>query len=76
GSVINPWAQGVCAQTHAVFRQAWSERMRPLLVLNKVDRLASELQLSPLEAWNHLHRLVENVNALTAALVSERKKEE
>lgn len=28
--------QGVCAQTHAVFRQARAERMRPLLVLNKV----------------------------------------
>ncbi|CAB1115634.1 unnamed protein product [Ectocarpus sp. CCAP 1310/34] len=44
--------------------------MRPLLVLNKVDRLASELKLTPLEAWQHLHRLVENVNALTATLVS------
>lgn len=36
----------------------------------QVDRLASELQLTPLEAWQHLHRLVENVNALTATLVN------
>lgn len=35
----------------------------------QVDRLTSELQLSPLEAWQHLQRLVENVNALTATLV-------
>lgn len=31
--------------------------------------MASELQLTPLEAWQHLHRLVENINALTATLV-------
>lgn len=37
-----------------------------------MDRLASELQLSPLEAWHHLQRLVENVNALTATLVRRR----
>eukprot|EP00752_Nemacystus_decipiens_P007824 g6989.t1 len=70
GLVVVDVLEGVCAQTHAVFRQARAEQMRPLLVLNKVDRLASELQLTPLEAWQHLHRLVENVNALTATLVS------
>jgi ribosome assembly protein 1 len=40
------------------------------IYLTKVDRLISELQLTPLEAWHHLRRLVENVNALTAMLVA------
>lgn len=35
--------QGVCAQTHAVFRQARAERMRPLLVLNKVNQFLTIL---------------------------------
>ncbi|CAM9562452.1 unnamed protein product [Chrysoparadoxa australica] len=62
--------EGVCAQTHAVLRQAWNEQMRPLLVLNKIDRLVCELQLTPLEAWQQLQRLVEHVNALTATFVA------
>ena len=41
-----------------------------LLTIGQVDRLISELQLTPLEAWQHLRRLVENVNALTAMLVA------
>jgi ribosome assembly protein 1 len=40
------------------------------MYLIQVDRLISELQLTPLEAWHHLRRLVENVNALTAMLVA------
>jgi ribosome assembly protein 1 len=70
GLVVVDVLEGVCPQTHAVLRQAWREKMRPLLVLNKVDRLVSELQLTPLDAWHHLTRVVENVNALTASLVA------
>ncbi len=70
GIVVVDVIEGVSPQTLAVLRQAWSERMRPLLVLNKLDRLMSELQLTPLEAWLHLTRVVENINAATAALVA------
>ncbi|KAJ7366673.1 P-loop containing nucleoside triphosphate hydrolase protein [Mycena albidolilacea] len=56
--------EGVCTQTIAVLRQAWVDRLRPILVINKFDRLITELQLSPTEAYYHLARLIEQVNAV------------
>ncbi|KAF7365389.1 hypothetical protein MVEN_00411300 [Mycena venus] len=56
--------EGVCTQTIAVLRQAWVDRLRPILVINKFDRLITELQLSPVEAYYHLARLIEQVNAV------------
>ncbi len=50
--------EGVCAQTHAVLKQAWEERVTPLLVLNKIDRLVVELQLTPYDAWMHLKNIL------------------
>lgn len=62
--------EGVCTQTHAVIYKALRERMRPCLVLNKIDRLIVELRLTPMEAFHHLRRIIENVNALAFTLVN------
>jgi ribosome assembly protein 1 len=43
--------EGVHIQTHAVLRQAWLERLKPCLVLNKLDRLITEVKMSPSEAY-------------------------
>ncbi|KJY00102.1 translation elongation factor 2/ribosome biogenesis protein [Zymoseptoria brevis] len=56
--------EGVCSQTVTVLRQAWSEKLKPLLVINKMDRLITELKLSPGEAYTHLSKLLEQVNAV------------
>ncbi|KAH9819578.1 hypothetical protein DFH28DRAFT_924919 [Melampsora americana] len=56
--------EGVCTQTINVLRQAWNEQLKPILVINKMDRLITELRLSPTEAYYHLVRLVEQVNAV------------
>ncbi|RIB02088.1 P-loop containing nucleoside triphosphate hydrolase protein [Gigaspora rosea] len=56
--------EGVCTQTHTVLRQAWVENVRPILILNKIDRLITELKLTPLEAQVHLNKIVEQVNAI------------
>ncbi|KAF8558377.1 P-loop containing nucleoside triphosphate hydrolase protein [Imleria badia] len=56
--------EGVCTQTIAVLRQAWQDHLRPILVINKLDRLITELKLSPIEAYHHLARLIEQVNVV------------
>lgn len=56
--------EGVCSQTVTVLRQAWVEKLKPLLVINKMDRLITELKLTPGEAYTHLSRLIEQVNAV------------
>lgn len=51
-------------QTITVLRQAWMERLKPILVINKIDRLITEIKLAPIEAHHHLTQLVEQVNAV------------
>ncbi|WOK97100.1 hypothetical protein Cni_G05808 [Canna indica] len=64
--------EGVHIQTHAVLRQAWVEKLTPCLVLNKIDRLITELKLSPMEAYIRLQRIVHEVNAIVSAYKSEK----
>jgi len=59
--VVVDVVEGVCPQTHVVLRQAWLENIRPCLVLNKIDRLITELKYSPTEAHFHLQQILEKV---------------
>lgn len=56
--------EGVCSQTVTVLRQCWTEKLKPVLVLNKIDRLITELQLTPQEAYLHLSRVIEQANSI------------
>lgn len=60
--------EGVCIQTRAVLRQAWSEKVKPVLVLNKIDRLITELCLSPQEAYDHMIKVLQQVNVVSGTL--------
>lgn len=68
--VVVDAVEGVCVQTQAVLKQAWAEHVTPCLVVNKIDRLASELRLPPAEAYDRLVRIVEEANSVLAALAS------
>ena len=69
--------EGICTQTHAVLRQAWLDKVKPILVLNKMDRLIEELKLSPTEAYYHLNKIIEQANAVMATLsIDEKVKQE
>uniref|UniRef100_A0A663LKM2 Elongation factor-like GTPase 1 n=1 Tax=Athene cunicularia TaxID=194338 RepID=A0A663LKM2_ATHCN len=68
--------EGVCPQTQAVLRQAWLENIRPVLVINKIDRLIVELKLTPQEAYLHLKNILEQINAVTGVLFTSKVLEE
>lgn len=55
---------GVCVQTETVLRQAIAERIKPVLMMNKMDRALLELQLEPDELYQTFQRIVENVNVI------------
>ena len=68
--------EGVCSQTVTVLRQTWIEHQKPVLVINKVDRLIMELKMSPGEAYTHLSKLLEQVNAVIGSFFQGERMEE
>jgi len=68
--------EGVCSQTVTVLRQTWVEHMKPLLVINKMDRLITELKMTPGEAYIHLNKLLEQVNAVLGSFFQGERMEE
>lgn len=56
--------EGVMPQTETVVRQALSENVKPVLFINKVDRLIGELQEGPAEMQKRLTSVIEEVNTL------------
>lgn len=54
----------MCVQTETVLRQAIAERIKPVLMMNKMDRALLELQLDPEELFQTFQRIVENVNVI------------
>lgn len=64
--VVVDCVSGVCVQTETVLRQAISERIRPVLFMNKMDRALLELQLDMEDLYQTFQRVVENVNVIIA----------
>ena len=62
--VVVDAVEGVMTQTETVVRQALEERVRPLLYINKVDRLIKELRLSPQEIQRRFIEIIRDFNNL------------
>ena len=62
--VVVDAVEEVMVQTETVTRQALNERVRPVLFINKVDRLIRELKLSPEETQKKLARIIRDFNNL------------
>jgi len=64
--VVVDTIEGVCVQTETVLRQAISERVKPVLMVNKVDRALLELQLSGEDLYQAFCRAIESVNVVVS----------
>jgi elongation factor 2 len=67
--------EGIMPQTETVLRQALRERVRPVLFINKVDRLVKELKLSPEKIQERFVKLITNFNKLIEEIAEPQFKE-
>ncbi|MFH0808628.1 MAG: elongation factor EF-2 [archaeon] len=61
-------SEGIMPQTETVLRQALKERVKPILFINKVDRLIREVKLTPEEMQKRFVEIINNVNKLIAEI--------
>lgn len=62
--VVVDTVEGVCVQTETVLRQALGERIKPVVIINKVDRALLELQVSKEDLYQNFSRVIESVNVV------------
>jgi len=62
--VVVDCVEGVAVQTETVLRQALAERVKPVVMCNKLDRVLLELNMEPEECYTNLTRVIEDVNVL------------
>lgn len=62
--VVVDAVEGTMPQTETVLRQALREHVRPVLFVNKVDRLINELQVDSQEMQVRLGKVIDHVNKL------------
>jgi elongation factor 2 len=62
--VVSDSVEGIMTQTETVTRQALEERVRPVLYINKIDRLVKELRLDPPAMQKWLSNIISHFNQL------------
>jgi elongation factor 2 len=62
--VVSDSVEGIMTQTETVTRQALEERVRPVLYINKIDRLVKELRLDPQSMQKWLSNIIAEFNRL------------
>jgi len=62
--VVVDTVEGVCVQTETVLRQALGERIKPVIIINKVDRALLELQVTKEDLYQSFSRTIESVNVI------------
>ena len=62
--VVVDAVEGPMTQTETVLMQALRERVKPILFINKVDRLIKELRLTPQEMQQRFAKIILRINQL------------
>jgi len=62
--VVVDAVEGPMTQTETVLMQALRERVKPILFINKVDRLIKEIKLTPEEIQRKFAKIITRVNSL------------
>ena len=62
--VVVDYVEGVCVQTETVLRQALSEKIKPVMMINKIDRGILELQVDGETMYQNFQRVIENANVI------------
>jgi elongation factor 2 len=62
--VVIDAVEGPMTQTETVLMQALRERVKPILFINKVDRLIKEIKLTPEEVQRKFAKIIVRVNTL------------
>ncbi|KAL6064483.1 translation elongation factor 2 [Balamuthia mandrillaris] len=70
--VVVDCVEGVCVQTETVLRQALGERIKPVLMVNKMDRALLELQLEQEEAYQSFSKTIESANVIISTYHDEK----
>jgi len=68
-------SEGAMPQTETVLRQALKERVRPVLFINKTDRLIKELKLTPQQMQERFVKHIAAVNKIIRNVAPEELKE-
>ncbi|KAJ3426426.1 eukaryotic translation elongation factor 2a tandem duplicate 1-related [Anaeramoeba flamelloides] len=69
--VVVSCVEGFGVQTETALRQALAERVKPVVMLSKVDRALLDLQLAPEELYQRFVKEIESVNGVIAAYEDE-----
>ena len=73
--VVVDAVESVMPQTETVIRQALKERVKPILFINKVDRLIKELKLTPEVMQERLESIITKVNIMIKKYSEEQYKD-
>ena len=69
--VVVDAVEGTMPQTETVLRQALRENVKPILFINKVDRLINELKIEKKDMASRLGKVIDHVNKLVKSMAPE-----